>query len=299
MHITLRQLRAFRAVASLGQVQLAAHQLSLSQPATSMAISELEKQLNCRLFDRTSNRLVLNPQGIRLLPLACELLDRSNEIGTLFQQRNQTPSGKLTIGASTTIGNYLIPQVLASHEKNHPGITATLDIQNTSTLINKLAAFDIDIACIEGPCQHSDMEVIPWLEDELVVFCSPSHPLAGMGNQPISLQDLEDESWILRESGSGTRMLFDFYIAQHLRHLNIRMELNQTEAIKQLVLAGTGISCLSRYCIARELEQKELVSLALKGCALTRKLSILIHKKKYIGPLLDSLLQQLWQAARS
>ncbi len=291
MHITLRQLRAFRAVASLGQVQLAATQLSLSQPATSMAISELEKQLNSKLFDRTGNRLVLNPQGKRLLPLACEILDRSHEISTLFEHQDSSPSGRLTIGASTTIGNYLLPDLLATYEHLHPGVTATLDIQNTSTIIDKLAAFELDLACIEGPCQHSDIEVIPWVKDELVVFCSPSHPLAK--SAIIELATLEKERWILRESGSGTRMLFDFYISQHLGSLNIRMELNQTEAIKKLVLAGAGISCLSRLCISHELLQGELIQLNLKERILSRQLSILIHKKKYIGQLMESLLQQL------
>ena len=290
MHITLRQLKAFRSVASLGQVQLAANQLGLSQPATSMAISGLEKQLSSRLFDRNGNRLILNQQGARLLPLACEVIDRSTEICSLFQQGDNTVSGQLTIGASTTIGNYLLPGMLAAYEKDHPEVTATLEIHNTSNIIDKLAAFEIDLACIEGPCHHREIDVFPWLEDDLVICCSPSHPLAG--TKEVDLSALENEHWILREKGSGTRMLFDFYIAQHIGHINIRMELNHAEAIKQLVMTGSGISCLSRLCITRELAQGELTCLNLKKQIPSRQLSLLMHRKKYITPLIDSLLYQ-------
>ncbi len=291
MHITLKQLRAFRAVASLGQVQLAASQLHLSQPATSMAVSELEKQLNCRLFDRTANRLKLNCQGIKLLPLACELLDRSEEVSELFLREDQSLSGQLHIGASATIGNYLLPQILATYEKQHPGVTARLDIHNSSRVIEKLVAFEVDIACIEGRCHHNDIEVIPWLDDELVICASPSHPIAK--ERVIPLNRLANEYWLLREPGSATRMLFDDSIAQHLQNLTIRMELNQTEAIKHLVISGTGISCLSRFSIAKELKKGELVCVRLKGKPLKRKLSLLKHKKKYEGTLVNSFLDAI------
>ncbi|MCH9690434.1 MAG: LysR family transcriptional regulator [Gammaproteobacteria bacterium] len=291
MHITLRQLKTFRAVASLGQVQLAAAQLNLSQPAASMAVSELEKQLNGQLFDRFGNRLKLNARGMRLLPFACELLDRSQEISSLFLQEDDNPSGRLTIGASTTIGNYLLPGILAAYEKKHLDVTASLDIHNSSRVIEKLATFEVDIACIEGPCHHDDIQVLPWLEDELIICAAPSHRLANKSG--VTLGELETEYWLLREQGSGTRMLFDYYIAQHMGHLKVRMELNQAEAIKQLVMSGTGISCLSRLSIAHELARGELTAIHLKGCTLTRKLSVLMHKKKYKGALVNSLLNAL------
>ncbi|USE35625.1 LysR substrate-binding domain-containing protein [Endozoicomonas sp. SCSIO W0465] len=258
MHVTLRQLQVFRAIATLGQVQLAARQLYMSQPATSMALSELEKHLSCQLFDRTGNRLVLNAEGNKLLPFACELLDRSAEISRLFDHSDHH-RGKVTIGASTTIGNYLLPEVLARFEQAKPDITVELDIHNTTTIINKLATLEIDLACVEGLCQHPDIETIPWREDHLALFCSSKHPLAK--SKTVTLENLEQTEWILRESGSGTRMLFELHIGQHLRQRCLKMELNQTEAIKNMVRSGIGISCLSELCIANELAQGELVRL--------------------------------------
>ena len=292
MHITFRQLHAFRTIATLGQVQLAAKQLHLSQPATSMALSELEKNLGCQLFDRVGNRLLLNSQGQKLLPLASELLDRNNEIAQLFTQ-DDCHTGKLMIGASTTIGNYLLPEELATFGKANPKVTIALEIQNTTTIIERLAALEIDLACVEGPCQHPEIEAIPWMEDELTVFCAPEHPLAQM--ESLTTAQLEEAEWILRETGSGTRMLFELHIGQHLRQRNLKMELNQTEAIKSMVRSGFGISWLSTLCLGKELEKGELVRLPVQLPERQKKRSfwILLNKNKYRSTAVNRFLEGL------
>lgn len=287
MHITLKQLQVFKAVASLSQVRLAAEQLNISQPATSMALAELEKQLGCQLFDRTGNRLKLNQQGALLLPMASELLARSREITNTFQNPATQLSGLLKLGASTTIGNYLLPGILANFEHHHPDVATQLTIHNSSTIINKVLAFDVDIVCIEGPCQHPDIISSPWMTDHLVILCSPQHPLASQHS--IRLDQLNHCHWVLRETGSGTRTLFDQSIGQHLNTANIRMELNQTEAIKQLVAAGLGITCLSDLSVTKELERRELIKLPLEGIDLSRQLSIIVHRRKYHSPLLTAI----------
>ena len=296
MHITFKQLRVFKAVASQGQVRKAAAQLSLSQPATSMALTELEKQLGCQLFDRTGNRLHLNQQGYLLLPMASELLERSQEITDTFQSTEQQLKGLLKLGASTTIGNYLLPAPLARIEQSHPGISAKLTIHNSSTIIEKTLAFEVDIACIEGPCQHPDIITTPWMTDHLVILCSPEHPLSSLPY--VNYTQLNQCHWILREPGSGTRTLFDQHIGQHLCSPKIRMELNQTEAIKQLVISGLGVTCLSNLCVTKELQQQELVTLPLKNVILERQLSMIIHRRKYHSTLLKTLISQLGAWAR-
>ncbi|WP_062270291.1 LysR family transcriptional regulator [Endozoicomonas arenosclerae] len=294
MHITLKQLKAFRAVASLGQVRLAAQQLNLSQPATSMAIAELENQLGCQLFDRTGNKLLINHQGELLMPLASELLDRTSEIETLFRDLQNTESGHLRIGASTTIGNYLLPDTLAQVSADFPNISFNMDIRNTENIISRVASFDLDIGCVEGPCQHEDINVIPWQEDELLVICGPNHPLAK--EQEVTPEQLNGQSWILREQGSGTRNIFDQHLGHKLSGLSVKMELNQAEAIKKLVQYDQGISCLSRICVSHELELGELVSVKVTGVTLKRSLSLLLHKKKYQSHIIQLMLKALgWQ----
>ena len=290
MHITFRQLHVFRTVATLGQVQLAARQIHLSQPATSMALSELEKNLGSPLFDRTGNRLLLNSQGKKLLPLACELLDRNNEIARLFTQ-DDAHTGKLTIGASTTIGNYLLPKELAHFGKANPNITIDLKIHNTTTIIDSLTTLEIDLACVEGPCQQQEIESIPWREDEMVIFCSPEHPLAKF--KKVTIEQLEETEWILRETGSGTRMLFELHIGQHLKHRHLKMELNQTEAIKNMVRSGFGISWLSELCIKNELSRGELVRIPLSEHRKKRTLWLLLNKNKYRSSVVNTLLDKL------
>ncbi|WP_448216386.1 LysR family transcriptional regulator [Endozoicomonas sp. 2B-B] len=294
MHITLKQLKTFRAVASLGQVRLAAQQLNLSQPATSMALAELENQLGCQLFDRTGNKLLINHQGELLMPLASELLDRTSEIETLFRDLQNTESGHLRIGASTTIGNYLLPDILARFSADFPRISFNMDIRNTETIIKRVTSFDLDIGCVEGPCQHEDIDVIPWKEDELLVICSPDNPIAKRGE--ISLKELNHQQWILREPGSGTRNIFDQHLSQKLTDLPIKMELNQSEAIKKLVQYGQGIGCLSRLCVSHELELGELVAVKISGITMKRTLSLLLHRKKYQSQIIQLILKALrWQ----
>ena len=291
MNITLKQLQVFKSVASLGQVRLAAKQLNLSQPATSMALSELEKQLNSQLFDRTGNRLILNQQGYQLLPMASELLERSQEITDAFHTPKHQLNGLIKLGASTTIGNYLLPETLAQFELDNSGVTTNLTIHNTSTIIDKLLAFEVDIACIEGPCQHPDIISTPWMTDNLVILSSPQHPFAHL--PLVTMKQLSSCHWILRERGSGTRTLFDHHVGQFLQAPEVRMELNQTEAIKQLVLSGLGITCLSDLCVSKELKRKELISLPLKQKNLERQLSLIIHRRKYQSPLLKTLIERL------
>lgn len=294
LHITLKQLSVFRAVATLGKVQLAARQLHLSQPATSMSLAELEKHLGNPLFDRAGNRLVLNNEGRKLLPMACELLDRSLEINRLFTG-DGLHTGNLVMGASTTIGNYLLPGILARFNKANPEVSLDLKIHNTSTIIERLASLELDLACVEGPCQHHEIESIPWLKDELVLFCAPEHPLAQL--KTASLKQLEKAHWILRERGSGTRLLFERHIGQHLQQRNLRIELNQTEAIKNMVRSGAGISCLSELCLSNELAREELSRIHIPRHTMTRQLWLLLSRKKYKNALVNQLLTLVSQVS--
>lgn len=277
MRYTLRQLEVFVSVGRYESVSRAAGALALSQSATSTALGEFERQFDSQLFDRVGKTLRLNELGRQLLPKAVELLDRAREIEELLE--GKTGFGVLQIGATLTIGNYLAAMIIAAFLQRHPESRVRLQVQNTSTVVQRVAHHELDLGLIEGDCQHPDIEVQTWVEDELVVFCSPDYPLAKQG--AVSLDQLARQPWILREHGSGTRETFDHAMRHHDAPLNIRLELEHTEAIKHAVEFGLGVGCISRLTLREAFRRGSLVPLETPELDLRRQFRFLWHKQKY------------------
>ena len=286
MNIALKQLRVFVTVAQERTITAAAEKLFLSKPAVSMALSELEKHLGHKLFDRNNNRLIINEQGKRLLPLADELLARSNDIEQMFNYAGPI-SGKLKIGSSDTVGNQVTPFLLRDFRRDSKHDNQSLFISNTAQICHMLSEFELDVGLVEGKVQQSDLVVQPWLDDEMVVACHPDHPLTKIDN--LSLSDLEHSQWILREPGSGTREFFLNRIAPRLEEWQQAFELNTTEAIINCATAGLGITCLSRLAVEHAVKDNRLVTLSLP-LDTHRQYWLLYHKEKYQSPLLKLFL---------
>ncbi len=278
MKFSLRQLEVLVAVGREGSVSRAAEALSMTQSATSMALAELEKQFNTRLFDRQGKRIQLNTEGKELLPRAMELLDRARELESLLE--GKTGVGSLRIGATLTIGNYLATLLIGDYMQQNPGSRVELSVQNTSTIVEQVAHFKLDLGLIEGDSHHPDLEITPWVDDELVIFAAPDHPLAQ--NTNLSLQDLTNQNWILRERGSGTRQVFDAAMRHQLTNLKILLELEHTEAIKRAVESGLGIGCISRLALKDAFKRGSLIPLEIPGLDLKRQFNFVLHKQKFI-----------------
>ena len=289
MHITLRQLQIFREVAQCGRVTGAAETLHISQPAASMALCELEKHLG-PLFDRYQGAgLRLNDAGRALLPKACELIERALEVEGQFAKGQCYERGSLSVRASSTVGNNVLPKILAQFQKEYPGIRTELTIDNTKAIEQKILEFETDMAVVEGICLHPDIEVTPWQKDEMVIICHPDHPMAQAKQVPLST--LKSESWILRETGSGTRELFDELVASPLGGATVGMILNRAEAVKQAVGDGLGISCISRVSVEKAIQRGLLTTIDVSGLSMKRHFYLLIHKKKYRSPVIERLYQ--------
>jgi DNA-binding transcriptional LysR family regulator len=288
MDITFRQLQVFVAVARCGSVSQAASELFLSQPAASMAVAELEKLLGDKFFDRKGRKLHLNEKGRALLPLSFDIINRVDEIQRKFSRKSHQPAGIFKLGSSTTIGSYVLPQLLDVFIKEFPEIEVSMEVQNSDSIIKKILDFDIDMGIIEGLCHNSSIEVTPWRKDRLAVFCSPKHPLAQ--KEKVTIEDLSSAKWILRESGSGSRAVFENALTGVISNFNVILELGNTEAVKNAVESNIGISCLSIYTLERSIRHQELVELKTPFIDLSRFYYILVHKKKYKNQLLQSCL---------
>ncbi|MDF2784578.1 MAG: transcriptional regulator [Pantoea eucrina] len=283
MHITLRQIEVFTEVLKSGSTTQASQVLSLSQSAVSAALADLENQLGVQLFDRVGKRLVLNEHGRLLYPRAVGLLEQAGEIEQLFRE----DSGAIRLFASSTIGNYLLPGMIAAYRRDFPGLPLELSVGNSQDAIQAVADFRVDIGLIEGPCHEPDIISTPWLEDELVVFAAPDSALL---QQPVTLASLAAAPWILRERGSGTREIVDYQLLSHLPQFQLGMELGNSEAIKHAVRHGMGISCLSRRVIADLLEAGTLAEVEVPLPRLTRTLYRIHHRQKHLSNALNRFL---------
>lgn len=253
--ITLRQLVTFTAIAELGNVTQAAARIALSQSAASQALQELERALGTRLFDRSGKRLALNDNGRAFYPKASALLAQSTELESLFA----SAPVQLSLGASRSIGGYVLPQVMAGFLAELPDSRLQLQVANSRDVIEALAEFRLDVAFIEAPIQHPQIQLTPWADDELLLVAAPDHPLAQA--KRVTLKDLAVARWVLRESGSGTRVTFEQQVLPRLGSVDATLEISNAEAIKHLVGRGVGISCLSERVVRAELARGELVRL--------------------------------------
>ncbi|MEG0232037.1 MAG: DNA-binding transcriptional regulator YeiE [Hafnia sp.] len=283
MHITLRQLEVFTEVLKCGSTTQASSALSLSQSAVSAALSDLETQLSVRLFDRVGKRLVVNEHGRLLYPKAMALLEQAGEIEHLFQSE----AGALRIAASSTIGNYILPKMIAGYRRDFPAVPLELNVGNSRDVINAVADFRVDLGLIEGPCHMPDLLTQTWQQDELVVFAAPDHPLL---QAPVTLDALAQAPWILREAGSGTREVVEHILLSHLSHFDLVMELGNSEAIKHAVRYGIGISCLSRRVIEEQLQTGVLVEVPVPLSRLNRALYLIHHRQKHMSKALERFL---------
>ncbi|NOH83002.1 LysR family transcriptional regulator [Vibrio sp. 03-59-1] len=291
-NVSLKQLKVFVTVTQHCTLTSASEALFLSKAAVSMALSELEKQLGHSLFDRVNNRLILNQEGQKLLPLADELLHRAKGIDDLFED-NQPLSGSLKIGASDTIGNQVAPFLLSGFRQQYQHLSQSLFISNSALICQKLIDYELDIALIEGKTLNPELISRQFSQDEMCIVATPNHPLThhplASSSQPIALHQLEQSHWILREPGSGTREFFLRTVAPRLESWHEAFELNTTEAIINSVSAGLGLACLSRLAVNTAINDGR-VALIETPLDMKRRFWLLVHKEKYQSPLLKAFM---------
>ncbi len=293
LRLNLRQLEVFVATAREGSTRAAATRIARSQSAASASLAELEGVLGVPLFDRVGRRLLLNENGLALRAKAGALLEQAAEVQSLFADQHSAP---LRMAASFTIGEYLLPDLVARWKQANPSSEVGLRIGNTTQAIEAVAGFDVDLGFIEGSQTHPELSTQAWLSDELVIVTSPAHPLA---QQIASLRDLREAEWVLRERGSGTREAADRWLLEHLGHMKVSFELGSTEAIKQFAARGVGLGCVSRYAVAEAIAQGSLVEVRTRLPKALRHLAIVTHRDKFLGRSARAFIAHCMQASAS
>jgi DNA-binding transcriptional LysR family regulator len=269
--MNLHHLRLFTAVVNHGGFTKAAASLHLSQPAISKSLNELERQLNLTLLERNGRSIRLTDAGQALYARARELFGVEWIAEQELREIRGLKRGVLRIGASTTIATYMLPPYLGRFHLRHPGIRIRATSANTRTVLRMLLESRADIALVEGPVSHPQVEVQPWLDDELVVISHPQHRLLSRNDVDVGM--LVREQFIVREPGSGTRDVSARALALHGVRLTNTMRVGGTESIKQAVAAGLGLAIVSRAAAADQLALGKIAVLSVDGLVIRRTLA--------------------------
>lgn len=268
--MNLHHLRLFAAVVDHGGFTKAAESLHLSQPAISKSLNELERQLGLTLLDRGGRSIRLTDAGQTLYARARELFGVERIAEQELREIRGLKRGVLRIGASTTIATYMLPPYLGRFHLRHPGIRIRATSANTRTVLRMLLESRVDVALVEGPVSHPQVEIQPWREDELVVISHPEHRL--LYSTGVDVAMLVREQFIVREPGSGTRDVIARALALHGARLAKTMRVGGTEAIKQAVAAGLGLAIVSRAAAADQLALGKIAVLSVEGLVMRRTL---------------------------
>lgn len=271
-----QQLQVFVTVAEKKSFSRAAEEHHMTQPAVSQYIRQFEDQIGTRLLERTNKYVRLTKIGEIVYHHAKEILALYMKMQNLVDDLANKASGPLSIGASYTFGEYVLPRIIAKLQQTYPDIQPTVKIGNTATVADLVSSHQLDIGIVEGNFNATKLIVEDFAEDAMVIVSSADHPFTRRKEQ-LELADLEQETWIVREHGSGTREAMDNLFKQHRIAPTKLMDFSSTQPIKESVEAGLGISLLSHWSLKKELKNGDLRVLDVKGLPYRREFSIVTN----------------------
>ena len=284
-NVTFRQLRVFNAVARHLSFAKAAETLHVSAPAITMQIKELEAEVGMPLFERQGRKVSLTTNGEYMLVYARKILALLKDAEDAAARLQRIETGKLTIGMVDTT-TYFIPALLRKFLKEHEGIELVLNVGNRSALVNWLQNSEVDIAIMGSPPSEIPTRAEPFAANPLVFVASPDHPLAGESG--LQAEDFRQQSFIVREPGSGTRSAMEAFFTQARFQPRFSMELQSNDAIKQAVKANLGLSFLSLHTIGLELQTKQLCILDVRNSPVVRAWHVVHALSKLLSPAAEA-----------
>jgi DNA-binding transcriptional LysR family regulator len=294
LHLTLRQLKVFEAVARHLNYTRAAEELHLTQPAVSMQVKQLEESLGVAFFEQLGKRIHLTDAGQELLGYARTITQQLDELEGVLNRMKGLGGGRLRISVATT-ANYFIPTLLGSFSRRYPDVTISLDVTNRETLLRQLTENTVDLVVMGQPPAEADVEAQVFMDNPLVVVAPPDHPLAKQ--KKIPLARLQEETFLVRESGSGTRIAMERFFSERGMRLKTGMEVGSNEAIKQSVQAGLGLGLLSRATIEQELALERLAVLDVADFPIMRHWFVVHRKGKRLSAAAEAFKQFMLKEA--
>ena len=268
MNITLRQLKVFERVAKRLSFTRAAEELFLTQPAVSMQIKQFEEAVGLPLFERLGKKIYLTQAGAELYQLSRNIAQQLDEAEKLIEELKGTETGRLNVSVANTV-HYFAIRLLGEFCRRHPKVRVSFKVTNRKGLLQNLEDNEADLLLMGQPPDTQDLEAESFLKNPLVIIAPAGHPLSG--KKSIALKELSNETFIMREIGSGTRNSVERFLAERGVHLTVSMEMNTNGAIKQGVEEGLGLGIVSIHTLERELEGGRLVVLDVESFPIMRQ----------------------------
>lgn len=292
MHVSLRQLRTFEAVARLRSFSRAAEEMHVTQPTVSKQIRLLHDEVGMPLIEQIGKKVFLTEAGEQLYTTCADWLETWGRFEQKIADLKGVKQGRLRISAVTTT-KYFMPRILGPFCSTYPGIDIALEVINRDRLLDRLARNQDDLYIMGVPPEGLDIECEPFMENPLVVLAPAAHPMARRKRIPFS--DLANEPFVVREHGSGTRLTVERVFQAHNMPLRIRMELGSNEAIKQAVAGGLGLALLSQSTLSLDLDpaQKEVTVLNVQGFPIKRSWYVVYPKNKKLSVVAYTFLEFL------
>jgi DNA-binding transcriptional LysR family regulator len=278
----VRDLQVFLSVAKYLNYTRAGAEVHLSQPSVSVRIKQLQAELGVELFEQLGKKVALTEAGQLLVPYAHRVMTAVDDAKDAINELQGLQRGSLRIGASTTPGMYIIPRTIARFKERHPHIDVHLGIKDTREIEVGVMRNEFDFAFVGGHLTADEIDVVPWLIDELVLIVPPDHRLAH--KKVVKRDDLMKESFIGREAGSATRATVVNRLKEWELELQTVMEMDNPEALKKAVQSGLGIAFISKFAVESELKAKTLVTVRIPKLKINRELKIVHRKDKHLGP---------------
>ena len=274
------QLQIFHTVARLGSFSKAAHELSISQPAVSVQVRELEKRIGSTLLHRMNKGLQLTDTGNLVFDYARRIFVLAEEMEGTVQDVQGLRAGRLTIGSSSTPGEYILPWVIGQFQQRYPGIEVSLSISNTQSVLEQLRSRELDLGMAGAPVSLQGLVSFTYVLDEVVLIASPAHPLAA--KTAVSLKDIHGQKFILREMGSATRRAGEDCLREHNIPIHVVMQLGSNEAVKSAVAAGLGLGMVSKFAVIPDAAAGFIKVLPVKGWKCQRPLTVFYRDDRHL-----------------
>ena len=280
MHLTLRQLQCFSAVARNLSYTRAAEELHLTQPAVSMQIRQLEQQAGLALTEQFGKQIHLTEAGTEVYRYARSILQQVAEMDDVLDKLKGVAGGRLKIAAISS-ANYFAPRLLGTFHQRFPEVSVSMDVTNQKAVLKQIVENEVDMAIMGQPPKDSQVEAIPFMENPLIIVAPPEHRLAK--RKRIAQKELEKEVFLVREPGSGTRGAMERFFREQKLKLTTGMGMGSLSSIKQGVRAGLGLGLLPRNAVRVELQIGHLVELKVKGLPIERQWFVVLHKGKRLS----------------
>ena len=289
--MNLHHLAIFHTIAETGSMSACAERMHISQPAISRQLKDFEKRIGVVLFERMPRGMQLTQAGAVLRDYATRLFQIERTAQAAVKELADARHGQLSIGASNTIGTYILPRLLALFRQRHPAIQISMFVGNTEQVSQGVADMRFMLGFIEGPLHVADLHAERFRDDEIVPVVAPDHPLAG--KKRLGANDFSGQPLLMRERGSGTRELIETTLGRQGIRPGSVVEFGNSEAIKQAAIHGGGIAWLPRVSMPRELEDGSLVPLPARNLTIRRTLSLIRRPSGYTGPITGAFLALL------